>query len=114
MVRHRSSFLKGAALLQVSSDPGCPEAVIPELGCDTGRGCAPANNRVSVCLWQHGASELAGTAASRAEQWPLGIAAQSGAVEIGSQVLLEVVVARYAWRLPPFPRNRTQSARFWV
>ena len=45
-----------------------------------------ADHRVGVPLRQHGARQLAGAAADRAEQRPLGIVAQAGAVEIGDEV----------------------------
>jgi hypothetical protein len=40
-------------------------------------------------LRQHRACELAGAAADRSEQRPLGIATQTGAVEIGGEVFFE-------------------------
>jgi hypothetical protein len=51
--------------------------VIAELGCDTGRRRVPPDHRIGVRLRQHRARELAGAAADRAEQRPLGIAAQA-------------------------------------
>jgi len=36
VVRHRGGLFKRAAILQIGRDPGCPEAVVAELGCDPG------------------------------------------------------------------------------
>ena len=57
-----------------------PEAVIAEPGCDARRG--PRAGRSSPhrrLLAQHRSGELAGAAADRAEQRPLGMVAQRGA-----------------------------------
>ena len=51
----------GTAVLEIGDDPGCPEAVIAELGRDAGRGRAPADHRIGACLRQHGPRELAGS-----------------------------------------------------
>ena len=75
MVRHRSCFFQRAAVLEIGGDPRRPETVVAELGGDAGRRRAPADHRIGVCLRQHGAGELAGAAADRAEQRPLGITA---------------------------------------
>jgi hypothetical protein len=61
-------------------------------------------------LRQHGAGELAGAAADRAEQRPLWIGAQSGAVEISGEIFLEVVMARHrvalaAFLAQPYPKT---------
>jgi hypothetical protein len=95
MVRHRSGLFQRAAVLEVGGDPRCAEAVVAELGCDAGRRRAPADHRIGVRLRQHGAGEFPGAPADRAEQRPLWIVAQAGAVEIGRQVFVEVVVTRH-------------------
>src|ERR1700730_17331588 len=82
MVRHRRSLFEGAAVLEIGGDPGRPEAVIAELGFNPSRRRAPTDHRIGVRLRQHGARELAGASADRAEQRPLGIVAQARAVEI--------------------------------
>src|SRR5271169_2715288 len=88
VVRHRRGLFQRAAVLEIGRDAGRPEAVVAEFGCDAGTGRPPADHRVGVRLWQHRARELAGAAADRAEQRPLGIVAQLGAVEIGREVFL--------------------------
>jgi hypothetical protein len=50
-------------------------------------------------LRENRARELAGAAADRAEQRPLGIAAQAGAVEIRDEIFV-VWWHRIAWPLP--------------
>jgi hypothetical protein len=95
MVRHRGSLFKGAAILEIGGNSRRPETVIAELGCDAGRRRAAADHRIGVRLRQHGAGELASAAPDRAEQRPLGIAAQARAVEIAREVLLEVMMARH-------------------
>jgi hypothetical protein len=95
VVRHRRSFLQRAAVLEVRSDPGRPEAVVAELGGDAGcprRAGGSSHNR---CLRQHRAGRRTGAATDRAEQRPLGVIAQARAVEIGDQVSVEVVMARH-------------------
>ena len=69
--------------------------MVAELGGHAGAGRAPADHRIGVRLRQHRSGELAGAAADRAEQWPFRIAAQFGAVEIGGQIFLEVVMSRH-------------------
>jgi hypothetical protein len=36
MVRHRRGLFERAAVLEISGDAGCPEAVIAEFGCNAG------------------------------------------------------------------------------
>jgi hypothetical protein len=67
--------------------------VVAELGRDAGSRRAPADHCVGVRLGKPRARELTGAAADRAKQWPFGIAAQLGAVEIAGEVFLEVVMA---------------------
>jgi len=86
---HRRRLFERVAVHQIGGDAGCPEVMIAELGCDAGRRRAPADHRIGIRLRQHRAGELAGVAADRAEQRPLGIAAQACAVEIGGEVFLE-------------------------
>src|SRR5271170_835889 len=62
MVRHRGGLFERAAVLQVSGDAGCPEAVIAELASDAGCRRAPADHRIGVGLRQHRARQLAGAA----------------------------------------------------
>jgi hypothetical protein len=69
-----------AAVLEIGRDPGRPEAVIANLGADPGCGRAPADHGIGIRLRQYGARQLAGAAADRAEQRPLGAAAPPGAV----------------------------------
>jgi len=95
VVRHRRGLFQRAAVLKIGGDSGRPEAVIAELGFDPRAGRAPADHRIGVRLLQHRAGELAGAAADRAEQRPLGIPAQLGAVEIGDELFLEIVMARH-------------------
>ena len=56
---------------------------------------APAHHRIGVRLRPHRARELASVAPNRAEQRPLRIAAQAGAVEKGDEVFLELVMSRH-------------------
>ena len=93
VVRHRRGLFQRLAVLELGRDPRRPETVVAELGGDPGTGRAPADHRIGVRLRQHGARELAGAAADRAEQRALGIAAQLGAVEIAGKIFLEVVMA---------------------
>jgi hypothetical protein len=93
MVRHRRGLFKLAAVLEIRRDPGCPEALIAELGGDAGPRRATADHRIGVRLRQHRAREFAGAAPDDAEQRPLGIAAQVGAFEIGGEAFREVVVS---------------------
>jgi transposase len=58
MVRHRRGLLEGPDVLQIGRDAGCPEAVVAELGGDSGCRSAPADHRIGVCLRQHRAREL--------------------------------------------------------
>ena len=76
VVRHCRSFFQGAT----GSDAGRPETVITEFRGDAGCRRAPTDHRIGVRLRQHGARQRAGAAADRAEQRPLGIAAQASAV----------------------------------
>ena len=48
-----------------------------------------------VCLRQHGAGELPGATADRAKQRPFWIPAQLGAVKMGGEIFLEIVMARH-------------------
>jgi hypothetical protein len=102
MVRHRGGLFQRAPVLEVGRDPGRPKTVVTELGFDSGRGGAAADHRIGVRLRQDCAGELAGAAANRAEQRPLGIVAQARAVEIGDEVLIEVVVTRHRVPLAAF------------
>jgi hypothetical protein len=52
VVCHRRSFFEGAAILEIGRDPGCPETVVAELGCNAGRCGAPADHRIGVRLRQ--------------------------------------------------------------
>ncbi len=92
VVRHRRGLFQRAAVLEIRRDPGRPETVVAEPGCDAGRGGAPTDHRIGVRLRQHRAGELAGAAADRAEQRPLGIAAQCGAAEIGGETVPAVAI----------------------
>jgi hypothetical protein len=76
------------------------KTVIAQLRLDAGRSGTPANHRIGVRLRQHGSGELAGAAADGAEQRPLRISGKLGAVEIGDQIFLEVVVALHCVPLP--------------
>ena len=67
MVCHGGSFLKRAAVFEVGGDPCRPETVIAELGGDARCRGAPADHRIGICLWQHGAGQLGGTPADCAE-----------------------------------------------
>ena len=95
MIRHRRCLFERAAVLEIGGDPRRPETVIAELGRDAGRGRAPADHRIGVRLRQHGARELAGAAADRAEQRTLGSSPRPAPVELAGQIFLKVTVARH-------------------
>jgi hypothetical protein len=69
--------------------------VIAELGGDPGSRGAPADHRIGVRLRQHGTGELAGAAADRAEQRPLG---SSPGLSGKNTRLLPSATLRPAWR----------------
>ena len=111
MVRHRRRPFECAAILEIGGDSRRPEAVVAELGFNAGGRRAPADHRIGVCLRQHRARELVGATADRAEQRPLGIVSEVGAVEICRQVFFEIVVARHRVALAAFfPQPYPQPA----
>jgi hypothetical protein len=67
MVCHRGGLFQRAAVFEVGRDAGRPKTVVAELGFNAGRRSASTDHRVGVRLWQHGAGELTGAAADRAE-----------------------------------------------
>ena len=73
---------RGATVLEIGCDPRRSDGVGAEFGGDA-RGGRSSHRR---SLAAHGAGELARAAPDRAEQRPLGIAAQAGAVEIADEV----------------------------
>src|SRR4051812_19188346 len=93
VVGHGGGVLQRAAVLEVGGDAGGAEAVVADRGGDAGGGGAAADHGVGVGLRQGRAGELAGAAADGAEQRPLRVAAQAGAVEVGGEVVIKVVVA---------------------
>jgi len=73
--------------------PGRPETVVAELGLDPGRLGTPGNHLVGVGLGQGTAGELARAAADSAKQRPLWVVRKPGALHIGREGLLKVVMA---------------------
>ena len=56
---------------------------------------ATCQSRIGVRLRQHGAGQRAGAATDRGEQRPLGIVAQPRAIEIGDEILFEIVLGHH-------------------
>src|ERR1700731_67638 len=66
VVGHRCGLLKRAAVLEIGRDPGRPEAVIAEPGCDARRGRAPGGYGAARSGWGGGAL---GTPDPRIRHW---------------------------------------------
>ncbi len=60
---------------------------------DLGRNCASAYHLEGIGLGEGGIAQSLVPPLYRAEQWPLGLAAQLAPVETGSQIFLQIVVA---------------------
>lgn len=102
MVRHGGGLFQRAAVLEIGRDAGRPEAVVAGFRGNAGGSEAPPDHRVGVGLGERGPGQPPGAAPNRAEQWPLRVVAQARAVEVGDQVLLQIVVAGHGMPLAAF------------
>jgi hypothetical protein len=101
VVGHRGRVLQGASVFEVCRDTGRSEGVITDLGGDAGGGGAAADHGVGVGLGQGRGAQHPPPPLYGPKQRPLGIAAQSAAVQIGVQVGLQGMVAGHFVALAP-------------
>src|SRR5260370_40690464 len=89
---HLSADLEPAAVLEVGGDAGGAEGVTTNLGLDPCSRSSAANHPPDIGLEQGIAGQLAGAAASGAEERPFPICGDAGSRDVLLQIAIEIVV----------------------
>jgi len=106
---HSLGIFERAAGLEVGSNPGRAKYVAPDLSVEASFGRAPADHLIGIDTVHRPIRQHSGSAGRRAEEGGLTAVPDAGGVEIFIEELLELVVRRHLWRLPPFSCNRTHQ-----